>query len=457
MKTVQAVARYFPEKCGGIQIRLSELLPMLQDVHGIESKIAAAQDSPHENTYTYRGTEVYRYPVFPTPKAEPNHGEFPHGGFEQFAHWLKLQKADLYHQHQWTPKCGLSHLRLAKELGLATLVSIRVPQPICQRETLMFEGREACDGKIDKVRCSYCCGVSTSLPASAIESLSQTPIPASSVAQSLLRGLNKLPAPLGTTSGALLRPVSIPAFVAARQRSLLEMARLADRIVTLSELLGEMLVLNGVPREKLTICRTGISDSFPKGTTKSKKEKNDPLRVVFLGRWNRTKGIHLLVEAVKSLPDTLPIKLTIYGSAVDDERYRQEILERIVNEPRILVAQSLSREALPSILATYDVLALPAQWFDVRPGVILEAQALGLPVLGSNMGGIPELIRHEVDGLLLPPTDVKAWSQALTQLAVDANLLPRLREGIQPVRTLRMEAEDTAAVYQSVLDQQGCN
>ena len=451
MKTVQAVARYFPEKCGGIQIRLSELLPVLQASYGIESKIAAAQDSPHEDTYTYRGTEVYRYPVFPTPKAEPNHGEFPHGGFEHFARWLKQQKADLYHQHQWTPKCGLPHLRLAKELGLATLVSIRVPQPICQRETLMFKGQEACDGKIDQVRCSYCCGVPNSFPASAIKSLSHTPTSASSVAHSLLRGLNKFPAPISTTSGTLLRSVSIPAFIAARQRSLLEMARLADRIVTLSELLGEMLLLNGVPKNKLTICRTGISDSFPRAATKLKKEKNESLHVVFLGRWNRTKGIHLLVEAVKYLPDALPIKLTIYGSAVDDERYRQEILESIVNEPRIRVAQALTREELPSVLATYDVLALPAQWFDVRPGVILEAHTLGLPVLGSSMGGIPELVRHNVDGLLLPPTDVKAWAKAFTQLAVDAKLLAKLREGIQPVRTLSMEAEDTVAIYKTIL------
>ena len=111
------------------------------------------------------------------------------------------------------------------------------------------------------------------------------------------------------------------------------MARLADRIVTLSELLGEMLLLNGVPKDKLTICRTGISDSFPRAATKLKKEKNEPLHVVFLGRWNRTKGIHLLVEAVKYLPDALPIKLTIYGSAVDDERYRQEILTLFQSPP----------------------------------------------------------------------------------------------------------------------------
>lgn len=453
MKTIQAVARYFPEKCGGIQIRLSELLPVLQ-TYGVESKIAAAQDSPHEDTYIHHKVEVYRYPVFPTPKAEPNHGEFPHGGFERFARWLKEQKADIYHQHQWTPKCGLPHLRLAKELGMATVVSLRLPEAICQRQTLMLKGQEVCDGKIDEVRCSYCCGTPTSLPSSVIKSLSHMPIAVSGIATGLLRRLDRAPAPISATAAALLCPVSIPAYVAGRRRSLLEMARLADRIVTLSERLYEMLLLNGVPEEKLVMCRTGIPDFFSRTALKLNKEITKPLRVVFLGRWNPTKGIHILVEAVKSLPTELPIELTIYGSAIDNEKYRQEILQNVENEHRIRVAQPLTREELPLVLATFDVLALPAQWFDVRPMVILEAHTSGLPVLGSDIGGIPELIRHNVDGLLLPPTDVKAWAEALAQLAVNANLLAKLRQGIQPVRTISMEAADTVAIYKNILEEQ---
>lgn len=456
MRTIQAVARYFPEKCGGIQIRLSELLPVLQ-ARGVESKIAAAQDSPYESTYNYCGVEVYRYPVFPTPRAEPNHGEIPHGGFEHFTRWLEEQKADIYHQHQWTPKCGLPHLRLAKDLGMATIVSIRLPESICQRQTLMLRGREVCDGEIDEVRCSYCCGVPTGLPASVVKSMSHMPMSVCGIASGCLRRLDNTPTPISATATALLSSISIPTYVAARRHSLLEMARLADRIVTLSKRLYEMLLLNGVPKEKLVICRTGIPDSFLGTAVNLKKESTKPLQVVFLGRWNRTKGIHILVEALKSLHADLLIELTIYGSAVDDEKYRQEILQNIQNEPRIRVAQPLTREELPSVLATFDVLALPAQWFDVRPMSILEAHASGLPALGSNIGGIPELIRHDVDGLLLPPADVKAWAEAFAQLAVNGNLLAKLRRGIQPPRTMSMEATDTVVVYEKILEEQSAS
>ncbi|MES1021819.1 glycosyltransferase [Gloeocapsa sp. BRSZ] len=452
MKTIQAVARYLPEKCGGIQIRLSELLPVLQ-AYGVESKVAAAQNGKHENTYIHNGIEVYRYPVFPQPEVEPNHGELPHGRFEYFERWLKEQEADIYHQHQWTPKCGLPHLRLAKALGMATVVSIRLPNPVCQRETLMLNGQEVCDGKIDEVRCSHCCGVPTAISDTVIKRLAYTPLGISNIASKVLHQFRKAPAPINTAATALLTPISLPAYIVARRQGLLEMAKFADRIVTLSDRLYETLLLNGVPQEKLILCKTGVPDVFLASTQNIKKVVNKALKIVFLGRWNRNKGIHILVEAIKSLPAEVAIELTIYGSAVDDDKYQLQIIQSIKTEPRIRIAETLTRAELPSILATYDILALPAQWFDVRPMSILEAYAAKLPVLGSNVGGVNELIKHNIDGLLLPPTDVKAWAEAFMQLATNPNLLSKLRQGIQPIRTMSMEAIDTVNLYQSILEE----
>ncbi len=394
MKTIQAVARYFPEQCGGIQVHLSELLPGLQ-AQGVESKIAASVDESQEDTYNYGGVEVYRYPVFPIPKKEPNYGQFPHGGFEYFARWLKQQKADIYNQHQWTPKCGLPHLRFAKELGMATIVTVHLPHPICQRGTLMLNGQQACDGKIDQVRCSYCCGVPKSVPSSAIKSLSRTPMPVSVMAGELLRSLDYAPAPIKATqvhnkAGGLLRPFSVPAYVAARQYGLVEMVKYADRIVAVCQWLYEALLANGVPKEKLVLCRYGVSDSWQKRVLPL-KQQNRPLRVGFLGRWDAVKGIHILVEAVKSLPTDIPIELFIHG-VPQDETYRKEIMVRVAEDTRIHIKRQLTREELPSALPNFDVLAVPSQWLETGPLVVLEAHALGIPVVGSDLGGIAELI-----------------------------------------------------------------
>lgn len=457
MKVIQALARYFPDKCGGIQINLNDLLPELRSLlalaepsHGMEIAIAAANNgSSQEQTYQYNDVEVYRYPVFPLPKPQPNQGQIPHGKFAYFANWLSQQKADIYHQHHWEAHCGLSHLRLAKKLGMATVLTIHYPLPICHRTTLLFNGQQVCDGKIDVVRCTQCADtLSKKLPAAMVKTFSHLP----------MQMISRVPLPISayfpasideSNLGRFVRPVVVPGYIAARQHSLLEMAKFADRIVAVCDWLYKALLINGIPEEKLILSRHGIA------YTKQEKlpaieQHSKPLKVVFLGRWDIYKGIEILVQAVKDLPNNIPINLVIHGIA-QDEQYRRKIFHLIDDDPRILVDKELTREELPNALANCDVLAVPSQWLETGPLVVLEAHSLGIPVIGSNLGGIAELVKHGVDGLLVPAKDIQAWSEALKLLATDINLLNQLRQGIKPVRTASMQAGELAAIYQSIL------
>ncbi|MBW4685392.1 MAG: glycosyltransferase [Komarekiella atlantica HA4396-MV6] len=446
MKAIQALARYFPDKCGGIQVNLNELLPQLRS-HNIDIQIAAASNgSQKEDIYKHNDIEVYRYPVFPAPKTQPNHGQFSHGKFEHFANWLTRQKADIYHQHHWETYCGLPHLRLAKQLGMSTVVTIHYPLPICQRTTLMFNGQQVCDGKIDVVRCSQCADtLSSKLPAAMVKTLSHLPM--SVLSQLPLPTSAYLPASVDEELGRFVRPFVVPGYVNARQQSLLEMAKFADRIIAVCDWLYKALLINGIPEEKLVLCRYGIG--YATQETPPAQEKYVPLKVVFLGRWDIYKGIDILVQAVKDLPAEIPIELIIHGIA-QDERYRQTIFNLIDNDPRIRVEKQLTREELPKAMANYDILAVPSQWLETGPLVVLEAHALSLPVIGSNLGGIAELVRHGIDGWLVTANDPKAWTESLRLLATDANLLNKLRQGIKPVRTLNMQAAEIAAIYNNL-------
>ncbi|NDJ25467.1 glycosyltransferase [Nostoc sp. B(2019)] len=447
MKAIQALARYFPDKCGGIQVNLNELLPQLSS-HNLDIQIAAASNgSQKEDTYKYNDVEVYRYPVFPAPKTQPNHGQFPHGKFEYFANWLSHQKADIYHQHHWEAYCGLPHLRLAKELGMSTVVTIHYPLPICQRTTLMFNGQQVCDGKIDVVRCSQCADtLSSKLPAAMVKTLSHLPM--SVLSQLPLPTSAYLPASVDEELGRFVRPFVVPGYINARQQSLLEMAKFADRIIAVCDWLYKALLINGIPEEKLVLCRYGIGYATQEKSPPAHKQ-SVPLKVVFLGRWDIYKGIDILVQAVKDLPAEIPIELIIHGIA-QDERYRQTIFNLIGNDPRIRVEKQLTREELPKAMANYDILAVPSQWLETGPLVVLEAHALSLPVIGSNLGGIAELVRHGIDGWLVTANDTKAWTESLRLLATDANLLNKLRQGIKPVRTLDMQAAEIAAIYNNL-------
>jgi len=101
----------------------------------------------------------------------------------------------------------------------------------------------------------------------------------------------------------------------------------------------------------------------------------------------------------------------------------------------------------------YDLVAVPSLWLETGPLVVLEAFAAGIPVLGSRLGGIAELVRHGVDGWLAEAGDVRAWQRALRHLVNDPSLLTTLRQGIQPVRTTRDVASETLNLYERVLAQ----
>lgn len=447
MKVIHTASRYFPQNCGGIQVHIADLATKMQQ-QGVQCQIAAAQSCPQEDTYFDRGIEVYRYPAYPSPPPEPNTGNVPHAGFQQFAHWLKQQKANVYHQHQWTPRCGLPHLRLAKELGMATIVTIHLPEPICQRGTMMQHGQQACDGRIDVVRCSQCCGVSPNLPPSMLKPLSQIPIPVSQTARKIWQRSQGFSKPIAAAADTLLHPLMQPRFVQSRFNSLIEMARYADRIITLCQWLYDALLINGLPPEKLALCRLGIDVMHLEQPPS--KPLRDRLNVGFLGRWNPTKGIHILVEAIQRLPIEIPIHLTIH--AVEDApSYRQRVLAQIGTDPRIQVAPALKRAEISNALANFDVLAIPSQWMENGPLVVLEAHSVGTPVIGSNLGGIAELVHANVDGIVLPFHDVEAWSAALAKIATDRAYLNALCQGIRPVRSLQAEVTDLLGIYQQAL------
>jgi glycosyltransferase involved in cell wall biosynthesis len=90
---------------------------------------------------------------------------------------------------------------------------------------------------------------------------------------------------------------------------------------------------------------------------------------------------------------------------------------------------------------------VPSQWLETGPLVVLEAFAAGTPVLGSNLGGIAELVNDGANGRLVPHDDLTAWMRALQDLERDRSIVARLRAGVRPPRTVREVSEDMQRVY----------
>ena len=84
--------------------------------------------------------------------------------------------------------------------------------------------------------------------------------------------------------------------------------------------------------------------------------------------------------------------------------------------------------------------------------VIREAFAAGLTVIASDLGGMAEMVRDGVDGLLFPVGDFEALRETIVRLASDRELLGRLRDSAPAVKTIEADAAETRAVYADLLE-----
>lgn len=435
MKVIQALGWYGPDASGGTEVYVSDLVAALRR-QGIQSGVAAPRTGTTEETYCYQGTEVYRYPYPGDPLLGEIDSQRAPRGFDCFERWLSAQKADLYHQHSWTPGCGLHHLRAAKRLGLPTVLTVHVPGNTCMRGTLMLCGRDVCDGVIEKKRCGACWAMSRGMPAWGAQGVARLPMAVSRMARAIL--------PPSRATTALTTPIVVQDHIAHVQ----EMAHLSDRIVAVSQWLYEVLAANRIPQNKLSVSRHGLTAAPSQRSVSA--HTSGSLRVGFLGRWDAVKGVHILVDAVRRLPPSVPLELSIHALPHGDghQAYERRVRALAAGEPRIHFERPLRHEEVSAALSRYDLLAVPSQWLETGPLVVLEALAAGVPVIGSRMGGIAEWIEDGVNGRLVPFSDVAAWSSALSELAAHREQLDRLRQGIRPIRTMESVATEMAALYQ---------
>ena len=116
---------------------------------------------------------------------------------------------------------------------------------------------------------------------------------------------------------------------------------------------------------------------------------------MYFVRLSREKGLPILLEAMSKLKTH---KLVIVGDGP-----QREHLEKIKEEKNlfnVVFTGKMYGDDLKEIVANAKFVVVPSIWYDNSPNVILEANALGKPVLAAEIGGIPEYINQNIDGLL---------------------------------------------------------
>jgi glycosyltransferase involved in cell wall biosynthesis len=161
--------------------------------------------------------------------------------------------------------------------------------------------------------------------------------------------------------------------------------------------------------------------------------------ILFVGRLIERKGVAHLIRALGVVRNTLPARLIVIGDGPERAALQQLAVERGLGD-HVEFRGRVTEEALREAYAVADVFALPSV-FDARQDteglgvVLLEAMNYSVPVVASEIGGIPDIVQHERTGLLVPPGDEGALASALTRVLTDRRLSERLGAGA--LRALR--------------------
>ena len=157
-----------------------------------------------------------------------------------------------------------------------------------------------------------------------------------------------------------------------------------------------------------------------------------PIRLLTVSRIDPRKGLRHLPPALADLVRRgHDVRLTIVGPTVGKmgEEERDRVLASASEHAIADRVEFVGARTLPQVLAIareHDLFVLPTLPGEGVPRVLLEAMASGLPIVVSDVAGVPTLVQHEVNGLLVPPADPPAIAAAVDRLIRDGDLRRRL-------------------------------
>lgn len=243
------------------------------------------------------------------------------------------------------------------------------------------------------------------------------------------------------------------------RRYLRELQEHGDRFLAVSCYVRNCLIERGFPPERTEVHHIGIDvDRFQ--FVDSLVDSPRP-RIITVCRLVDKKGTHYLIRAFALLVQQIPdVELLIIG----DGPLRSSLSRLVVDlgiAPNVRFLGALPHNRVQDELARAHVFALPSVTAgdgssEGLPISILEAMAVGIPVAATSHSGIPEAIRDEETGILVPERDVEALAVALQRLVEDSDLTRRLRQQarmrVEREFSIRLQSQKLECIYDQLLE-----
>lgn len=428
MRILHFANSLYPVVTGGTEIFVHQLLQAQKKLDHSTQVISAAHESDVCNKQDKLDIELKDYQILLPPIVRGNRMQSVTANAAEIPGFIDLLtefRPDVVHMHSFSPMCGLSHAHAVKAVGAKLIVSVHAPGFSCIKGSLINASGSICDGILRERRCTLCRLHNSGLPRwlSGLVAL-QTGWPFSS-----------------ESPGKLAHVLTAKQLTAAAHQSWRDLTDYVDSFHVYPTWNRDVLLRQGIPSDKVHLVHT--AGPQPLQPRQRVLMQDGLLRLVYWGRCHPVKGIHLLIKAIQALPLDTPILLDFYGPYWNSD-YGMALLRSINGDKRFRLQGNLSKDELLPRLQTYDLAVVPSIWMETGPLTVLEAFAAGLPVAGSDLGGIKELLSG-VQGCELLPMDWRSWRNYLQKIFDQPSSLAAFAP--PSARTFHDVAREMAKVY----------
>ncbi|TYL42890.1 MULTISPECIES: glycosyltransferase family 4 protein [Dickeya] len=314
---------------------------------------------------------------------------------------LRKEKPDIVHFHNIYHQLTPSLIHVAKKFGCKTVLTAHDYKIICPSYTMLRDGK-VCDACLTgsvfnafKYRCQQ-----------------------------------------GIASKSLLLSLE------AAWQNIARNYQALDVIISPSEFLRGQLIRK-LPNARIEVIVNGIDDDLTKETVE------DEGYFLFIGRLSREKGVATLAQAHQQMRNKIPLKIAGNGPLYND------LVARFPNAEFLGYKQQGAE--LNTLIKQARAVIVPSEYYENCSMSVLESMAFAKPVVGGRIGGIPEQIRDNIDGVLFEPGNVQALADVLDDLALHPQKAQKMglsaRQRLSEKYSLDKHTASLLALYQEIINE----
>ena len=244
---------------------------------------------------------------------------------------------------------------------------------------------------------------------------------------------------------------------AIRRKKMIDAINQIDLILAVSNFVKKLFIKMGVTPSLVQVNHIGNKMAeIGRGRlcSSSLKNSNDFVKFIYLGKADEAKGLPFLLKTIKCMNNRVlkRIELYLYAKGIKSQIRNNKNLSAMLRDlkdrlAKLSVYDGYAFDDLPNILSEMDMGIVPPIWYDNAPQVVFEMFSMKIPILGARIGGIPDFVKNNENGLLFEAGCSQDLKEKITQVILHPESIHEFKYRIPAMKTIYEHADELESFY----------